>query len=61
MAGGEIDHGPTNWERGDPARTLQLSLHHRMLADFERIRSRARLVIICPLLPPTEGISLKRE
>ena len=40
------------------ARTLQLSLHQRMLSDFERIRRRARVVILCPVLAPGEGADL---
>src|SRR5207247_2547840 len=40
------------------ARTLQLSLHQRMLSDFERVRRRARVVILCPVLAPGEGSDL---
>lgn len=60
MAGGELDHGPANW--GELiARTLQLSLHHRMLADYERLHRRARLIVLCPVLPPNAGIDMKHE
>jgi hypothetical protein len=43
------------------ARTLQLTLHHRVLADFERLRHRARVVLLCPVLPPSAGADMRRE
>jgi len=33
------------------ARTVQLTLHQQMLIDFERLQERARLTVLCPLLP----------
>lgn len=41
---------PSSWTEL-VARALQLSLHHRLLSDFERLRARARIVIICPVTP----------
>ncbi len=43
------------------ARTLQLSLHHQMLADYERLRDRARIVVLCPITAPTATWEMKRE
>jgi NTE family protein len=43
------------------ARTLQLSLHHQMLADYEQLRDRARIVVLCPVTSPTATWDMKRE
>lgn len=43
------------------ARTLQLSLHHQMLSDFERLRERARIVVLCPITAPTATWLMARE
>jgi tRNA A37 methylthiotransferase MiaB len=43
------------------ARTLQLSLHHQMLSDYERLRDRARIVVLCPVTAPTATWEMKRE
>jgi NTE family protein len=51
MAGGELTSAPSSWT-DLIARTLQLSLHHRLLSDFQRLRGRARIVVICPITPP---------
>jgi NTE family protein len=57
MAGGELEQRPASW--GElMARTLQLSLHQRMLSDFERVRRRARVVILCPVLGPGDGLDM---
>lgn len=50
MAGAELRDTPASWTEVI-ARTLQLSLHQRLLSDFERLRTRARIVIICPITP----------
>jgi NTE family protein len=60
MAGGELQKHPRSWS-DLMARTLQLTLHHRMLADFERLRHRARVVLLCPVLPPSAGADMRRE
>jgi len=60
MAGGENEKAPTTWSELI-ARTLQLSLHHQMLSDYERLRDRARIVVICPLTAPTASWEMKRE
>jgi NTE family protein len=60
MGGGEFEVVPT----GLPelmARTLQLSLHHQMLTDYERLRERARIVVLCPITAPTATWQMKRE
>jgi NTE family protein len=60
MGGGEYEQAP----KGIPeliARTLQLSLHHQMLSDFERLRQRARIVVLCPITAPTATWVMKRE
>src|SRR4029077_14175046 len=43
------------------ARTLQLSLHHQMLADFEKLRERSRIVVLCPVTSPTATWAMKRD
>src|ERR1700693_2704284 len=43
------------------ARTLQLSLHHQMLSDYEKLRERARIVVLCPVTAPTATWEMKRE
>ena len=60
MAGGELERHPRSWS-DLMARTLQLTLHHRVLADFERLRQRARVVLLCPVLPPSAGADMRRE
>jgi NTE family protein len=51
MAGAELRDSPSSWTEVI-ARTLQLSLHQRLLSDFERLRTRAKIAIICPITPP---------
>ena len=60
MGGGEFELAPTSLPEL-VARTLQLSLHHQMLADYERLRERARIVILCPITAPTATWEMKRE
>src|SRR6266571_7474648 len=60
MAGGENEHAPTTWSELI-ARTLQLSLHHQMLSDYERLCERARIVVICPVTAPTATWEMKRK
>jgi NTE family protein len=60
MAGGELQRRPGSWSEL-MARTLQLTLHHRMLADFERLRHRARVVVLSPVLPPSVGADMRKE
>jgi NTE family protein len=60
MAGGELDRHPLGWAEL-MGRTLQLSLHHRMLSDFERLRDRAKVVLVCPVLGPGEGLDMRRD
>ncbi len=43
------------------ARTLQLSLHHQMLADYEQLRDRARIVVLCPVTSATATWEMKRK
>jgi NTE family protein len=50
MAGGALEAPPRTWSELI-TRTLQLSLHYRMLADFERLKSAARVVVLAPVLP----------
>ena len=57
MAGGELEQRPASWAEL-MARTLQLSLHQRMLSDFERVRRRARVVVLCPVLGPGDGLDM---
>jgi NTE family protein len=60
MGGGEYEAGPSNLPELI-ARTLQLSLHHQMLADYERMRARSRIVVLCPITAPTATWEMKRE
>ena len=60
MAGGENEQAPSTWSELI-ARTLQLSLHHQMLSDFERLRGRARITVLCPVTAPTSSWEMKRD
>lgn len=60
MAGGELERRPASWAEL-MARTLQLSLHQRMLSDFARIRRKGRVVILCPLLGPRDGLDMRPD
>jgi NTE family protein len=59
MAGGEYAGAPTGFAELI-ARTLQLSLHHQMLSDYERLRQRARIVVLCPVTAPNATWEMKR-
>ncbi|MEO8745719.1 MAG: patatin-like phospholipase family protein [Candidatus Dormiibacterota bacterium] len=60
MGGGELEQVPSGL--GELiARTLQLSLHHQMLSDYERLRDRTRIVVLCPITAPTATWEMKRE
>ncbi len=60
MAGGEYEQSPRSF--GELiARTLQLSLHHQMLSDYERLRDRARIVVLCPITAPTATWVMQRD
>jgi hypothetical protein len=60
MGGGEYEAKPHSLPELI-ARTLQLSLHHQMLSDYERLRDRARIVVLCPVTAPTATWEMKRE
>jgi NTE family protein len=60
MGGGEYEAAPSSLPELI-ARTLQLSLHHQMLADYERMRDRSRIVVLCPITAPTATWEMKRE
>ena len=60
MGGGEYEVVPNSLPELI-ARTLQLSLHHQMLADYEQLRDRARIVVLCPITAPTATWEMKRE
>jgi NTE family protein len=60
MAGGEYEQAPASLPELI-ARTLQLSLHHQMLSDYERLRERARIVVLCPITAPTATWVMKRD
>jgi NTE family protein len=59
MAGGEQESVPTSWS-ALIARTLQLTLHHQMLSEYERLRDRVRMTVICPVTSPTSTWVMKR-
>ncbi len=58
MAGAELIRPPTTWTEL-MGRTLQLCLHQRMLSDFERLRHRGRVVVLCPVLAPGDGADME--
>ncbi len=60
MAGGENEEAPTTWSELI-ARTCQLALHHQMLSDYERLRDRARITVLCPITSPTSTWEMRRE
>src|SRR5579864_292629 len=60
MAGGEYERTPASLPELI-ARTLQLSLHHQMLSDYERLRERARIVVLCPITAPTATWVMKQQ
>ncbi|HKW69132.1 MAG TPA: patatin-like phospholipase family protein [Candidatus Dormibacteraeota bacterium] len=60
MAGGEYEQSPKGFAELF-ARTLQLSLHHQMLSDYERLRERCRIVVFCPITAPAATWEMKRE
>ena len=60
MAGGEYEQSPNGFAELF-ARTLQLSLHHQMLSDYERLRDRCRIVVFCPITAPAATWEMKRE
>jgi NTE family protein len=60
MAGGEHEAGVGTWAELI-ARTLQLALHHQMLSEYERLRDRARIVVLCPVTSPTASWEMRRE
>jgi NTE family protein len=60
MAGGENEKAPTTWSELI-ARTLQLALHHQMLSDYERLRDRARITVLCPITAPTATWEMERR
>jgi NTE family protein len=60
MAGGENEQAPSTWSELI-ARTCQLALHHQMLSDYERLRERARITVLCPITSPTATWEMKRE
>jgi len=57
MAGAELERPPATWIEL-MGRTLQLSMHQRMLSDFDRVRRRARVVVLCPVLGQADGMDL---
>lgn len=60
MGGGEYEQSPNSLPELI-ARTLQLSLHHQMLSDYERLSQRVRIVVLCPITAPTATWVMKRE
>jgi NTE family protein len=60
MGGGEYEQVPNSLPELI-ARTLQLTLHHQMLSDYERLRDRARIVVLCPVTAPTATWEMRRE
>ena len=60
MGGGEVAVVPNSLPELI-ARTLQLALHHQMLADYEQLRDRARIVVLCPVTSATATWEMKRD
>lgn len=60
MAQPDAGGGPRGW--GELLmRTVAVSLQRRLIAEFERVRERARVTIICPLLPAADGWQMDGE
>ena len=59
MAGADHEEMPTTWTELI-ARTLQLTLHHQMLTEYERLRDRARMVVLCPVTSPKATWEMRR-
>ena len=57
MAGAELDRLPATWIEL-MGRTIQLGVHQRILSDFDRVRRRARVVVLCPVLGQGDGMDL---
>lgn len=51
---------PSSWTEL-VAGALQLGLHHRLLSDFERLRTEARIVVICPITPTQAAWTMGRS
>lgn len=60
MAGSELERPPKGWTEL-VSRTVQLVLHERMLADFERFKRQAKVVLLCPLLDPRDGLDMRPD
>jgi NTE family protein len=60
MAGGESDGRKRTWSTLI-ARTLQLALHQQMLSDYERLKGRATVVVLCPVLAATDGWDMRPQ
>lgn len=59
MAPSALPTAPATWD-ALVARTLQLSLHHRMLSDYAALRERTRLTVFCPITGPTAAWDMSR-
>ncbi len=56
----ELEQPPRSW--GElMSRIMQLTLHHRMLSDFELVRRRARVVVLAPLLGMEDGLDMRPD
>jgi NTE family protein len=60
MASHPLERPPRSWVELI-SRTMQLSLHQRMLSDYERLKDWARIVLICPVLAPGDGVDMHRD
>lgn len=58
MAGDVLERPPANWAEL-MGRTVQLMLHQRMLSDFARLRRLGRVVVLCPVLGPGDGLDME--
>lgn len=58
MAGDSLGRPPANWAEL-MGRTVQLMLHQRMLSDFARLRRLGRVVVVCPVLGPGDGLDME--
>jgi NTE family protein len=58
MAGDSLGRPPANWAEL-MGRTVQLMLHQRMLSEFARLRRMGRVVVVCPVLGPGDGLDME--
>ncbi|MGH7862418.1 MAG: patatin-like phospholipase family protein [Candidatus Dormibacteraceae bacterium] len=60
MAPDPMDHAISGWAELS-GRVLQLALHHRMLSEYALLENRARVCILCPVIPARLGWDMRER